>query len=93
MKNEKSYWFVYMLECSDTSIYTGMTNNIDERIIKHNSGKGAKYTRSRKPVYLKAYWTYEVKSEAAKAEYAFKKLSREKKMKLIKDFQKENKTK
>ncbi len=81
-------WFVYMVECSDASIYTGITNNIAERIIKHNSGKGAKYTRSRKPVVLKAWWTCEVKSEAAKKEYAFKQLSRKKKMELIHDFQK-----
>ena len=76
-------WFVYMVECSDGTIYTGITNNIEQRIIKHNSGKGAKYTRARIPVVLKAYWTYDLKSEAAKAEYAFKQLSREEKMELI----------
>lgn len=76
-------WYVYMLECSDGTIYTGITNNIEARILKHNSGKGAKYTRSRTPVKLKAQWMYEIKSEAAKAEYRFKKLSRLKKLELI----------
>jgi putative endonuclease len=80
---EAKSWYVYMLECSDGSIYTGITNDIAARIKKHNSGKGAKYTRTRGPVILKAYWTYELKSEAAKAEYAFKQLSRAEKIKLI----------
>jgi putative endonuclease len=79
-------WFVYMLECSDGTIYTGITNDIAARIKKHNSGKGAKYTRARGPVTLKAYWTYELKSEAAKAEYAFKQLSRAEKIKLIREY-------
>jgi putative endonuclease len=82
---ETQSWYVYMVECSDGTIYTGITNDLDARIIKHNSGKGAKYTRGRTPVKLKATWTYKLKSEAAKAEYAFKKLSRAEKMKLIRD--------
>lgn len=76
-------WFVYMVECADKTIYTGITNNIAERIAKHNTGKGAKYTRNRAPVALKASWKYESKSEAAKAEYAYKKLSRQQKLQLI----------
>jgi putative endonuclease len=83
---ESKAWYVYMLECSDGSIYTGITNDIPARIIKHNSGKGAKYTRTRVPVRLKAYWVYELKSEAAKAEYAFKQLSRAEKIKLIREY-------
>jgi putative endonuclease len=75
-----------MVQCSDSTIYTGITNDLAARIKKHNSGKGAKYTRSRIPVKLKASWSYELKSEAAKAEYAFKKLSRTEKMKLIRDY-------
>ena len=76
-------WYVYMVECADGTIYTGITNDVEARIIKHNSGKGAKYTRTRGPVKLKACWSFEFKSEAAKAEYAFKQLSRAEKMKLI----------
>jgi putative endonuclease len=83
---ETKAWYVYMLECSDGTIYTGITNDIAARVIKHNSGKGAKYTRVRRPVRLKACWEYGLKSEAAKAEYAFKRLSRAEKMKLIKNY-------
>jgi putative endonuclease len=82
-------WYVYMVQCSDGTIYTGITNDIEARIVKHNSGKGAKYTRNRIPVKLKACWPYELKSEAAKAEYAFKQLSRIQKMKLIRDYKSE----
>jgi putative endonuclease len=76
-------WFVYMVECSDKTIYTGITNDVTARIAKHNSGKGAKYTRAKLPVVLKVKWKYETKSDAAKAEYAFKQLSREEKLQLI----------
>jgi len=82
-KGHESLWIVYMLECSDGSIYTGITNNLEARIATHNSGKGAKYTRSRLPVSLKASWEYKTKSEALKAEYALKKLSRMQKIELI----------
>ena len=75
-----------MVQCSDGTIYTGITNDIAARIIKHNTGKGAKYTRSRTPVKLKAFWPYELKSEAAKAEYTFKQLTRIQKLKLIRDY-------
>ena len=76
-------WYVYILECSDGSLYTGITNDVEARIGKHNSGKGAKYTRGRTPVVLKASWEYETKAEAAKEEYALKKLTRPKKLELI----------
>lgn len=81
-------WFVYMVECSDKTIYIGITNDVSARIETHNSGKGAKYTRGRTPVALKVYLEYDSKSEAAKAEYDFKKLSREKKRKFIESYQK-----
>lgn len=76
-------WFVYMLQCADGSIYTGITNNIELRLAKHNSGKGAKYTRARLPVKLKATWIHPNKSEASKAEHALKKLQRDQKLRLI----------
>lgn len=76
-------WYVYMIECSDGTIYTGITNDVKARILKHNSGKGAKYTRARRPVKLKAQWKYSSKSASAQAEYAFKKLSRMQKLKMI----------
>ena len=77
-------WVVYLLECSDGTIYTGITNNLKKRIDKHNSGKGAKYTRARLPVKLLAYDDYVDRSEASKVEYLVKKLSRAKKIELIK---------
>lgn len=76
-------WYVYMIECSDGTIYTGITNDVKARILKHNSGKGAKYTRARRPVKLKAQWKCSTKSASAQAEYALKKLSRAHKLKLI----------
>jgi putative endonuclease len=88
---ENKNWFVYMVECSDKTIYTGITNDIAERMNKHNSGKGAKYTRSRGPVILKAFWIYLHKSEAAKAEHVFKKLTRYQKLELIRTFKKNKK--
>ena len=76
-------WFVYIIECSDKTLYTGITNNLDKRILTHNSGKGAKYTRGRTPVKLLVSFELENKSLAAKEEYRIKKLSRTDKIKLI----------
>ena len=75
-------WFVYLLECSDTSLYCGITNDLEKRISAHNLGKGAKYTKTRLPVKL--YWFEEVsnRSVASKREYQIKRLSREKKLAL-----------
>ena len=83
INKEKSDWFVYILECSDKSLYTGITNNLEKRIRTHNEGKGAKYTRARRPVVLKYYETASDKSSASKREIALKKLSRIQKIKLI----------
>jgi putative endonuclease len=76
-------WYCYIVECSDGTLYTGITTNIENRINTHNSGKGAKYTRSRTPVLLR--WSKEFcnKSEASKEEYRIKKLSRLEKIKII----------
>lgn len=76
-------WYVYILECSDGTLYTGITNNVNKRLITHNKGKGAKYTRSRLPVKLRALFNAEDRSKASKEEYRIKKLSRAEKMKLI----------
>lgn len=72
-----------MVECSDGTLYTGITNDLDKRLQKHNNGTGAKYTRSRTPVVLK--WTCECldRSEASKLEYKIKQLSRKDKLELI----------
>lgn len=78
------FWFVYMVECADGSIYTGITTNVKERIAMHNSGKGAKYTRSRLPVKLLICWEHSNRSEATKRELEIKRLSRFQKLELLK---------
>lgn len=74
-------WTIYVVKCSDDSLYCGITKDITKRIEKHNSGKGAKYTRSRCPVYLVDCAEVSTSlSDALKVEHAFKKLSRQKKL-------------
>lgn len=76
-------WFVYMLRCGDGSLYTGSTNDVQRRLAVHQSGKGAKYTRSHQPVEL-AYWEeLPDRSAALRREAAIKKLSREQKFSLL----------
>lgn len=72
-------YFMYVLLCSDGSFYGGFTTDVDRRVAVHNSGKGAKYTKMRRPVKLLYSEEFETKSEALKAEYAFKHQSRRKK--------------
>ena len=72
-----------MLECAEGSIYTGITNNLEARIAKHNSGKGAKYTRGKTPVVLRASRSFDSRSEASKEEYALKQKPREEKLRWI----------
>lgn len=77
--------YVYILRCGDNTLYTGWTNNLEKRIEAHSSGKGAKYTRARLPVKLVYFEEFDEKKSAMKREYEIKQLSREKKLKLIKD--------
>lgn len=70
MTNRK--WVVYLLRCVDGSLYCGITNNLEKRLLKHNSGKGAKYTRSRTPVKLVGVSSEMTKNEALKLEYRLK---------------------
>lgn len=73
----------YIVECSDGTFYTGWTNHLTERIRAHNDGKGAKYTKSRRPVKL-IYWEeFETKQEAMSREAKIKQLTRQEKEKLI----------
>lgn len=76
--------YTYILECSDGSYYTGWTKDIQKRLHAHNEGKGAKYTRSRLPVVLAYYETFETKEEAMRREWQIKHLSRKEKEKLVK---------
>lgn len=78
-------FYTYILECSDGSLYTGYTVNLEKRLREHNSGKsGAKYTRSRRPCKLVYFEEYQTKQEAMRREVAIKKLSRKEKLDLIK---------
>ena len=77
--------YVYILSCSDNTLYTGWTNDLERRINVHSSGKGAKYTRGRLPVKLVYFEKFNDKKLAMKREYAIKQLSREEKLRIIKD--------
>ena len=77
-------WYVYILLCSDGTFYTGSTDDVARRVAVHNSGKGAKYTRGRRPVEVVYFEECESYSAALKREYAIKQLTRQQKMELIK---------
>ena len=82
-ENNKKGAYVYMVECRDGSLYTGWTSNAEQRIKIHNSGRGAKYTRSRRPVTLVYLERTEEKNTAMKREAAIKKLNSSQKRQLI----------
>ncbi len=79
---EEGPWFLYLLECQDGSIYTGIAVDVEARYAAHIQGKGARYTRSHPPKRLLKVVEYANRSEASKAEYAIKKLSANEKRKL-----------
>ena len=76
--------YVYMLRCGDGSLYTGITDRLQHRLAAHRAGKGAKYTKTRRPVKLVYYEEHETKNEAMSREYAIKHLTRKEKEILIK---------
>jgi putative endonuclease len=76
-------WCVYIVECADGTLYTGISNNVSKRLKTHNLGKGAKYTKTRLPVALKWLTECDNRSEASKEEYRIKKLTRKQKLALI----------
>lgn len=73
----------YILRCRDGSLYTGWTNDLAERVRAHNEGRGARYTRSRRPVELVYYESFDTRAEAMSREWHIKRLSRAEKLKLI----------
>lgn len=77
--------YIYIVKCSDGSLYTGWTTHLEKRVQAHNEGRGAKYTRSRRPVELVYYEQLETKEEALRREYAIKQLSRIQKLRLIEE--------
>jgi putative endonuclease len=68
-------WYLYLLECTDGSIYTGITVDVAKRYAAHVAGRGARYTRSHPPVRLLASFEHADRSSASKAEYSMKQLS------------------
>ena len=76
-------WYVYIIECKDNSLYTGITNNLSKRLEVHNSGKGAKYTKTRLPVKLVYKEIYRTKEESLRRESEIKKLKRREKLALF----------
>ncbi len=81
----------YILRCSDGTLYTGWTNDIEKRLAAHNDGTGAKYTKPRRPVELVYMEAFTTKQEAMRREVAIKKLSRAEKMKLVSGLSEKNK--
>lgn len=77
---EATNHYFYVLECSDGSYYAGYTTDLVKRLLAHNNGKGAKYTRAKGPVKMIHHEWFETKPEAMKAEYAFKQLSKAQKI-------------
>ena len=84
--------YVYLLRCGDGTLYCGWTTDLDARLKAHNSGKGAKYTRSRLPVELVYSESYEDQHEALSREWHIKQLPREEKLALLRDGKQENGT-
>jgi putative endonuclease len=78
-------FFVYILRCADGTLYTGWTKNLERRVISHNAGKGARYTRARLPVTLVYSESLPDESTARKREYALKKLTRQEKLSLVEE--------
>lgn len=67
---------MYIVHCADNSLYTGYTNHLEQRMAAHNNGTGAKYTKYRRPIRLLYAQEFDTKSDALKAEYAFKQKTR-----------------
>jgi putative endonuclease len=76
-------WHVYIIECDDGSLYTGITTDLTKRLTAHNAGRGAKYTKSRRPVQLRYSEAAQDRSHASQREYAIKSLSKSAKAKLM----------
>lgn len=75
--------YTYMVRCSDGSLYTGWTNDLEKRIKDHNEGRGAKYTKARRPVVLAYYEEFSTKEEAMRREWEIKQLTRAEKLKIL----------
>lgn len=87
--NEGKEHFFYVLHCADDSFYAGYTTDPERREKEHNNGIGSKYTKTRRPVKMIYDQGFETRSEATKAEYAFKQLTRRQKEICLKKWKKE----
>jgi putative endonuclease len=76
-------WFVYIVRCRDGTLYTGATKDLDKRVLAHNAGRGASYTRARRPVVLVFSRRTRDKSSALRQEYRLKQLTRAQKLALV----------
>lgn len=80
-------WWLYLIECTNGAIYTGIALDVDERYAKHLAGKGAKYTKINRPLRLLGKKPFPDHRSAAQAEYAFKRLTKYEKRDQLPDFQ------
>lgn len=78
--------YAYIVRCSDGTLYTGWTNNLEKRIRDHNAGRGAKYTKSRLPVELAYFESFERKQDAMRREWEIKQMERKEKLRMIEAF-------
>jgi len=76
-------YFAYIIRCGTGQLYTGYTNDLDKRLLQHNLGKGARFTRGRGPVELVYFEEFDSKGEAMTREAAIKRLTREQKLEMI----------
>ncbi len=83
MESQQNY--VYMLRCSDDSLYTGWTNDLDKRVKSHQSGNGGRYTRAHRPVELVYHEVYATRHEAMRREWEIKHMTKEQKENLIRE--------
>lgn len=75
--------YAYIVRCNDGTLYTGWTNNLEKRIKDHNDGRGAKYTKPRRPVVLVYYEEFGTKEEAMRREWEIKQMSRRDKLAIV----------
>lgn len=87
MSQEGKQWVLYILECGDGTLYTGITDNFDRRMAAHRAGKGAKYTRGRGPLTLRYQELCESHSQALRREIRVKRLTRPQKMQLCNTYE------
>lgn len=83
MSDSEQEHFVYIIECTDGTLYTGYTTDVERRVEQHNNGKGAKYTRGRTPVTLRHVESFPTQSAAQKREHKIKQFSPSRKQRLF----------